>query len=292
MNNARKYGHRLPDITRKALGLGWISGVKRIEFSSAKTSYWHRHAETTMLGCLKGEVSYEFHGIPPITLSAGSFLVIPAHAEHRHLGEIDPVNQRIELLLDVIPRKQAKYSLFTANTARTLHRKLLQNALSPVKLSKDTFAAAAELYDLAGKTRTGLSESDLGYARLLVTRILYGTVMPHETHAERSPVMMDSILKWIESHLNETIDISRIADKMGFSRTHVFTLFKKRTGLTPADYIIRIRIKRACEALRDPAATSKAVAKACGFTSPSLFNAIFKRQTGLTPSQWRRKQAS
>lgn len=86
MSKPHKFGHRPPEISSQVLGLGWISGVRRLEFSLAKTSYWHRHAETTLLGCLKGEVAYEFHGIRPVTLSAGSFLVIPAHVEHRHLG--------------------------------------------------------------------------------------------------------------------------------------------------------------------------------------------------------------
>jgi len=291
MSKKHMFGHRPPEISRKLLDMSWISGVRRIVFSSAKTSYWHRHDETTLLGCLKGELSYEFHGIPPVTLSAGSFLVIPAHVEHRHLGEVDPVGQRLELLLDVTPRTGAKYALFTPTAARDLHAALLQKALTPVKCTRDLHQAFAELYDLAGKTRDDLTEMDSGYIRLLATRILYGAAVPHENRAEQPTLMMDAVLDWIETHFNESFDIDRIVAKMGYSRTHVFTIFKKHTGLTPADYLIRLRIRKACEALKDPTMTSKAVAEACGFSTPSRFNAIFKRQTGLTPSQWRQKSS-
>ena len=291
MSKPHKFGHRPPEISSRTLGLGWISGVRRLEFSSAKTSYWHRHAETTLLGCLKGEVSYEFHDIRPVTLSAGSFLVIPAQVEHRHLGEVDPVSHRIELLLDVVPRNRAKYALFPPEAARTLHAALLRKALTPIKCPKDVQTAFAELYDLADLPRGGRSESDLGYIRLLVTRILYATALPHETRAEESPLMMDAVIDWLESHFSEPIDIDRLVAKIGFSRTHVFTLFKRHTGLTPGDYLTRLRIKKACAALTNPAASSKGVAASCGFSTASNFNAVFKRQTGLTPSQWRRKNA-
>lgn len=289
MQRPHKFGHRPPEISRQALGLGWISGIRHLEFSAARTSYWHRHEETTLLGCLKGEVTYEFHGLPPVTLSAGSSLVIPAQVEHRHLDEVDPVGQRVELLLDVSPRSKTRYALFPPETARALHTAILKKALTPVKLPKDILLAFTELFDYAARPCSDLPETDLGYIRLLVSRILYGTALPHETRTEQSPMMMDSVLNWIESHFREPIDIDRLVAKIGFSRTHVFTLFKKHTGLTPADYIIRLRIKKACTALMDPSATSKGVAESCGFTSASSFNAIFKRQTGLTPTQWRKK---
>jgi len=291
MNATHKFGHRPPEIKGSALALGWISGVRRLEFSKAKASYWHRHEETTLLGCLKGEVTYEFHGIRPITLSSGSFLVIPAHVEHRHLGEIDPVSKRIELLLTVMPRKSSRFSLFAPETAQKLHTRLLKNALTPVRHTKDLQSAFSELYDFAAQPSEKLSDLDLGYVRLLLTRILYGVTVPRESHADSSPMLMDTILAWLETHAGEHVSIERLVAKMGFSRTHIFTLFKKHTGLTPADYITRLRIKKACEALKDPSTTSKAVAESCGFSTASRFNAIFKRQTGLTPSQWRSKQS-
>ena len=290
MGKSHKFGHRPPEISSQVLGMGWISGVRRLEFASAKSSYWHRHEETTLLGCLKGEVTYEFHGIAPITLMSGSFLVIPAHVEHRHLDEIDPVCRRIELLLDVSPRKHERFSLFTPHVARMLHAKLLKNALRPVKCTNDLQSAFSKLYDIAARPAQSLSELDVGYIRLLLTRILYDITFSRETKPADSPITMTAIVDWLESHISEDIPIDRIVAKMGFSRTHVFSLFMKHTGLTPADYIKRLRVRKACEALKDPAATSKSIAERCGFSTASSFNAIFKRQTGLTPTQWRKRK--
>lgn len=281
-----KFGHRPPDISGQTLSMGCVTGVKRIEFSAARASFWHRHKETTLMGCLKGEMTYEFHGINPITLSAGSFLVIPAQVEHRHLGEVDPVGQRVELLLDASLQHKGKYTLFPTDVARELHTALLKKALKPVKCTRDIRLAFAEIFALA-KPHNPLSAMDKGYVRLLLTRILYGAAVPHEPPEEPSFTMMSTVLEWIETHLNEPIPTERIVAKIGFSRAHVFTLFKKHTGLTPADYLIRLRVKKACESLKNTSMNSKQIAEACGFSSPSRFNAAFKRQTGLTPSQWR-----
>ena len=85
------YGHRTPEIGASDFASGWILGVRHLSSKSARSSFWHRHDETTVMCCLRGECAYEFHGIPPVSLVAGSFLVIPANVEHRHVMAIDPV---------------------------------------------------------------------------------------------------------------------------------------------------------------------------------------------------------
>ena len=88
--------------------------------------------------------------------------------------------------------------------------------------------------------------------------------------------------------MNEKFSIERLVAHVGYSRTHVFTLFRKATGLTPADYLTRLRIRRARELLRSTDLPAAEIAAACGFATPSAFNAVFKRTTGVTPISWRR----
>lgn len=290
MRRIHPYGQRPPDISFKILDLGLVNGVRRINLASARASHWHRHEDTTLLGCIKGDVTYEFHNIPPVTLKAGYFLIIPANVEHRHLSEIDPVCHRIELLLPSSGYRPARYMLFPSSVARTLHVELLRQAMIPCKCSQDVLASLTELSDFAKIVHQGISDTDLGYVRTLILRILFGVTRRHTPRKKAaSTEMIDAMFNWVDTHFNESLSIDRIVSKLGFSRTHIFTLFKERCGLTPADYITRLRIRTACDMLKNPAASSKAVAEACGFHSPSNFNAVFKRQTGRTPTQWRIK---
>ena len=53
------YGHRPPDIGATDFGGGWIRGVRHLASRSAKGSFWHRHEETAVVCCLRGEYTYE-----------------------------------------------------------------------------------------------------------------------------------------------------------------------------------------------------------------------------------------
>ena len=56
------------------------------------------------------------------------------------------------------------------------------------------------------------------------------------------------------------------------------------------DFIARQRIKKACSLLESTEMPACRVAAACGFSSASAFNAVFRRQTGTTPLDWRHTQ--
>ncbi|MBP3405316.1 MAG: hypothetical protein J6N18_04380, partial [Kiritimatiellae bacterium] len=130
------YGHRPLDIGTAELGSGWIRGIRHLASRSAKDSFWHRHSETSIICCLRGEYTYELHNLPSLMLTAGSFLVVPAQVEHRHLMAVDPVGDRLEILLTPNPQHVLRHSAFDPDTCRSLHAALLKKALTPVKCSK------------------------------------------------------------------------------------------------------------------------------------------------------------
>ena len=130
------YGHRTPEIGKGDFASGWIRGVRHLASKSARGSFWHRHDETSVVCCLRGEFTYELHGIPSVTLSAGHFLVIPAHVEHRHLKAVDPVGDRLEILLATNVQRAHDHSAFTRESCKSLHAEILKRALSPVKCDK------------------------------------------------------------------------------------------------------------------------------------------------------------
>jgi AraC family transcriptional regulator len=63
--------------------------------------------------------------------------------------------------------------------------------------------------------------------------------------------------------------------------------FKESKGLPPHQYVLRRRIERARELLRQPETTVLDVALACGFSSQSHFASAFRLFTGLTPRRYR-----
>lgn len=89
------------------------------------------------------------------------------------------------------------------------------------------------------------------------------------------------------------LTIGQLARRSGYPEYLVSAVINRRLGANFWDYINRLRIEVATTCLADPGdgRTILDIAYACGFTSKSTFNASFKRQTGETPSSYRRQHA-
>ncbi|MDX2284947.1 MAG: AraC family transcriptional regulator [Bacteroidia bacterium] len=92
-------------------------------------------------------------------------------------------------------------------------------------------------------------------------------------------------VEYIRAHLDRQIRIEKLCDQACLSRAQFYRAFKQEFGLSPVDFVNQERVKRAWNILRQP---GKSVTDACyesGFNSLSYFNRVFKRWTGLAPSQ-------
>jgi AraC-like DNA-binding protein len=90
---------------------------------------------------------------------------------------------------------------------------------------------------------------------------------------------------FMDSHYAEKMDLENIADEAHFSRFHFIRLFKSCYGLTPHQYLTRVRITAAKELLSNGHSVS-GVCFTVGFESVTSFTALFKSITGLTPSAY------
>lgn len=96
-------------------------------------------------------------------------------------------------------------------------------------------------------------------------------------------------MDYIDQHLDQSLELSVIAEVANFSPFHFHRIFTFLIGETPIDYIQRLRIEKAAWKLREenPDAITE-IAYACGFGSVSLFSRTFKKYFGITPSQFRK----
>ncbi|MEI7901487.1 MAG: helix-turn-helix transcriptional regulator, partial [bacterium] len=74
----------------------------------------------------------------------------------------------------------------------------------------------------------------------------------------------------------------------GVSPSRLVQLFREQTGLTPADYRMRLRLEEARRRLRDSAATVTTVAADLGFASNQHFASKFRKYFGVSPSDFRK----
>lgn len=87
----------------------------------------------------------------------------------------------------------------------------------------------------------------------------------------------------------EPLDLDAVAAHAGYSRYHFVRAFKSVYGETPGQYLSRRRVERAEEMLRTANLSVTEICTLVGFTSLGTFSARFKRETGLSPTEYRAK---
>ena len=99
---------------------------------------------------------------------------------------------------------------------------------------------------------------------------------------EKREAIYDAIA-YIEQHLEEKLDIDALAARVYWSRQYFRTVFKEVTGLTPVEYINRIRIIKALEYLERNKCSVSEAAASVGIYDANYFTRLFKKKLGYSP---------
>ncbi len=118
-------------------------------------------------------------------------------------------------------------------------------------------------------------------------------VLPEIIVGEQDQRFRNQLDNWLESHYSDfRLDINTFAESMGYGRTNFYKKVKKITGQTPNDYIKTLRMTKAADLLRDDTLTVAQISYMVGFEDPYYFSKSFKSFYGVSPSQYRKGEAS
>lgn len=133
-----------------------------------------------------------------------------------------------------------------------------------------------------------LGESSDAY-RFLLTLHKYGQ-LHNNTAIFRNVDKLQPLLRWMDSNYGDPgIGLQDLASRLGVSGRHLNSLFLQTFGLSPYAYFVRLRIRKSKELLvANPGLTVKAVSQLAGFRDVSHFVATFRKQSALTPEQFRK----
>lgn len=96
-----------------------------------------------------------------------------------------------------------------------------------------------------------------------------------------------SIQEYVSANLHRNITLDDIAEVVCMSPSSLYKKMKEYSGLSPMEYVMKVRLHRAVELLKDDSVSVQEVASAVGFNTHSFFSECFKREFGMTPRQWR-----
>ena len=112
-----------------------------------------------------------------------------------------------------------------------------------------------------------------------------------EPSAYRYQKGMFQIASYINTHYTEPLTINMLADLCNISPTYFISAFKKAIGVSPHQYLSRLRLSNARQLLETSNYSVQEIALMCGFQKPNTFTSLFKSTHGMTPQQYRKAQA-
>jgi transcriptional regulator GlxA family with amidase domain len=117
-------------------------------------------------------------------------------------------------------------------------------------------------------------------------------VLEHAASADRPPTRADSVIQEAQARITERfqerLDMRELADSLSVSYSWLRQTFKARSGLSPKQFHLQIRLQRAQDLLANTGKSVKEIAEILGFDSAYHLSAQFKQRTGTAPKEWRR----
>jgi AraC family transcriptional regulator len=105
-----------------------------------------------------------------------------------------------------------------------------------------------------------------------------------------APWQARRVFKFIEANLGRSIKLQDLAASARLSVSYFSRAFHADFGMSPYDYVIRCRIRRAQEVMLVTDKPLAAIAIACGLADQAHFTRLFHRIVGTTPARWRRSR--
>ncbi|MCW3797208.1 helix-turn-helix domain-containing protein [Sphingomonas sp. BN140010] len=132
-----------------------------------------------------------------------------------------------------------------------------------------------------------------GLEQAIVARLLWLSEMRVDGQPGQNGLLhwrLKRVLNLIETHLGEPLRLADLAAAAGLSRMHFAAQFRRSLGVSPHEYLVRRRVERAQELLRETDLPLVEVALTVGFQNQAHFTTVFRRQADLTPGRWRQQQ--
>ncbi|MBD2463080.1 helix-turn-helix transcriptional regulator [Oscillatoria sp. FACHB-1407] len=215
------------------------------------------------------------------TLSHGSCIVIPADILHQSSWE-----QEVEftlLLLEPTYLAQIAHETVDSDCVELIP----QFAKLDSVISNIGFALKAELDGNGAKGHLYLESATTFLAAHLLRHYCTRTPSLPDYSGGLPKYKLREAIAYIHEHLSEEISLEAIASHLHMSQYYFCHLFKQSMGISPYQYVLRQRIDKAKQLLKQRHLAITDVALECGFANQTHFTKHFRKLMGTTPKAYR-----
>ncbi|MFW5981236.1 MAG: AraC family transcriptional regulator [bacterium] len=262
-----------------------IEQKKRVNESYNSTLHYHNSYELYYL--LDGERDY-FIKDRTYHVKKGDIIMINQHDIHRTIYTGSYQHERILIkfkddFIKTITRKNKNENFIIDS----LHR------LDVLRLNIDQQIFVENiLHKMLSEYNKQKEESTI-YLKILLTELLiainrYSKNAKTIEHPNLIHEKVSEIVKYINNNYHEDLNVDILTKKFSISPSYLSTIFKEITSFTITQYINGVRIKEAQRILRSTNMNITDISSRVGFNSLTHFGRVFKQNTDLSPSEYRK----
>lgn len=258
---------------------------------------WHWHPEIELTLVLKGEMDYQINEtLYHIREGEGLF----GNGNTLHTGHMHNASDCTYISTTFHPRALYGYD------SSLIHEKYVETILKDSRLSSLHFTRnvpwhAEILDDLSSLYQLSCEKPPVWEMRMqMLLYHIWILICENHNPAPNSNVSsqvknierLKSILSFIHSHYAEKITLENIASSAGLCRSECCRFFKKHMNESLFDYLLSYRIEQSLPLLLDTDHTVTEVSGLSGFSNPCYYTKIFKKQMGISPTEYRKVKSN
>jgi len=233
----------------------------------------------------RGQQTYRVRGEIHRLRGGDQYLVFPGEP-HDSAGMPEEKGMLYWLFVRLKPASRPLLFLEPA-AARSLRQALLELPSRHFTAEPGTHRLLDKIFASIDQPRTPLNRLETAN---LVLRFLLATVRASHRNRRAAPSpRIQRSLAHIAAHPGELPSVPQLARLVRLSPSRFKARFREEVGLPPREHVLRHRLELARERLRAPGNSVTAVAHDLGFSSSQYFATVFRRFTGLTPTQFQRR---
>ena len=279
-----------PRIGGARIGVPEIRVFGATTFRAAATTAdtWAKHDCVELVCMLEGESCWETDTGRLIRIAGGQALVFPGGCAHRILHGIYEPSRNVWLLLDS-GTDSAQPALLDADSRDQLLGDLgvAPRSLDIGPVGRNWATTVAELLN-DPRTYAGIPIAiEELRASLHGFLVAFWKGMANQPVDQERRALVTRAVDAIQATDVDAPQINALARQLGCSRGHLHNVFRQEMGMSPKDYLQRLRIKRTSEALSRSDDSITEIAHAAGYASSQYFARVFRKYVGTTPRDYR-----
>jgi len=240
-------------------------------------------------------------------VSKGDLFVINYNVPHEFRSNSDSPSSLLVVYNCIFKPEFLDYSLVNCKDFSDIIQHFFLKSLFPEQMSGQadirlTDQDSGEIEELYEKMYREFQVREEGYIEIirayvieLLVKIFRLCRRTNELNAgiqHQRKQLLDNVIEYMKANYAEELKIDDLAAMAFLSPNYFCTLFKNCVGMTVLEYIQKLRVEQACNLLRETEMKVLDIAGHVGYADIKFFNQVFKRITGMTPSQYRRKMGN